>query len=143
MKTLLILVAARHPHAPSRRIAKLAPSGCVAASGEPIAKNHRRLAPTIISGIGMDTTLPARVRRYQIVSPSGSTAVGVLISPSLITVTPALSPLTYTEILPLPVLGQQPVFLRPRMPFRPFHGLIERELGQVGPALRQRSPGIR
>ena len=49
-------------------------------------------------GIGMDTALPVPRSATQIVSPAGSTAVGVL-SPSLITVTLALSPLTArTEI---------------------------------------------
>lgn len=53
-------------------------------------------------GMGIDTALPAPCSAIQRVSPAGSTPVGVL-SPSLITVMLALSPLTViTEILPLP-----------------------------------------
>ena len=53
-------------------------------------------------GMGIDTALPAPRSAIQIVSPAGSTAVGVL-SPSLITVTLALSLLTVMpEILLFP-----------------------------------------
>ena len=53
-------------------------------------------------GMGTDTALPAPRSAIQIVSPTGSTPVGVS-SPSLITVTLALSPFTVrAEILPLP-----------------------------------------
>src|SRR5262245_56775431 len=52
-------------------------------------------------GMGIDTALPAPRSPIQIVSPAGSTPVGVF-NPSLSTVTLALSPvMVRAEILPL------------------------------------------
>src|SRR5580704_17747645 len=74
------------------------------------------LDPAIYFGIGIDTALPAPRSAMQRVSPAGSTAVGVF-SPSLITVTLALSPLTViTEILPLPFSATSSLPLAARMP---------------------------
>src|SRR5271156_6436882 len=73
-------------------------------------------------GIGIDTALPAPRSATQIVSPAGSTAVGVL-NPSLMTVTLALSPFTViTEIFPLPFSATSNLPLAARMPSGPFIG---------------------
>src|SRR5580658_3950235 len=73
-------------------------------------------------GIGIDTALPAPRSAIQIVSPAGSTPVGIL-SPSLITVTLALSPLTVmTEILPLPFSATISLPRAARIPSGPFIG---------------------
>jgi hypothetical protein len=61
--------------------------------GDPFSANYL--------GMGTDRALAAPRSAIQIVSPTGSTPVGVM-SPSLITVTLALSPVTVrAEILPL------------------------------------------
>src|SRR4029077_10185971 len=81
----------------STRDQKLAPRNFV---GNSVV---HRFAPDSVSyfGMGTDTALPAPRSAIQIVSRTGSTPVGVS-SPSLITVTVALSPFTVrAEILPL------------------------------------------
>ena len=81
-----------------------------------------RLAASSHFGIGIDTALPAPRSAIQIVSPAGSTPVGVS-SPSLITVTLALSPLTVSaEILPLPFSARKSLPFAARMPSGPFTG---------------------
>src|SRR5215472_10611483 len=73
-------------------------------------------------GIGIETALPAPRSAIQIVSPVGSTPVGVM-RPSLSTVTLALSPLTViAEILPLPFSATRSLPLAARMPSGPFTG---------------------
>ena len=72
--------------------------------------------------MGIDTALPAPRSAIQIVSPTGSTPVGVS-SPSLITVTLALSPFTVrAEILPLPFSATMSLPFAARMPSGPFTG---------------------
>jgi hypothetical protein len=68
--------------------------------------NFIEISPFYHFGIGIDTALPVPRSATQIVSPAGSTAVGVL-SPSLITVTLALSTLTV-------IVGSEPQPARSR-----------------------------
>src|SRR3954454_4924041 len=73
-------------------------------------------------GIGIETALTARRSAIQIVSPAGSTAVGVL-RPSLIPVTLAFSPSTVmTEILPLAFSATISLPFAARIPSGPFTG---------------------
>lgn len=71
--------------------------------------------------MGIDTALPAPRSAIQIVSPAGSTPVGVF-SPSLSTVTLALSPFTVrTEIFPLAFSAGSNLPFAARMPSGPFY----------------------
>src|SRR5215471_1868417 len=83
---------------------------------------HKSPTSTSYFGIGMDSALPMARSVNQIVSPTGSTPVGVL-SPCLITVTLALSPLTVmTEILPEPFSATMSLPSATRIPSGPFIG---------------------
>src|ERR1700679_4295205 len=80
------------------------------------ATTHSFLGPSSYLGIGIEITLPVARSVIQRVSPAGSTPVGVL-SPSLSTVTLALSPLmVMAEILPLPFSATMSLPLAARMP---------------------------
>src|SRR6478735_7663495 len=73
-------------------------------------------------GIGIDTALPVPRSAIQMMSPAGSTAVGV-VSPSLIAVTLPLSPVTViTEIFPAPFSATRSLPLAARIPSGPFTG---------------------
>ena len=72
--------------------------------------------------MGIETALPAARSAIQMVSPAGSTAVGVL-RPSLRMVTLALSPvMVRMEILPLPFSATRSLPLAARMPSGPLTG---------------------
>jgi hypothetical protein len=63
--------------------------------------------------------------------PAGSTAVSVL-SPSLITVTLALSPFTVmAEILPLPFFGNEELTIRPAHAIRSLYRLVHPDIDRL------------